>query len=112
MTTFVLAMMAAHTLSAQEVLTTQQDSLLQVMNENHSFGACYKWDHNTHNKRCGWFLMQNYKNGTHHWIVPKVSAVFFSVYVQPTCSTSRVYYFLMNFFPPLMRMPLAVLFTC
>lgn len=29
------------------------------------------------------------KNGTHHWIVPKVSAVFFSVYVQPMCSTSR-----------------------
>ena len=33
MTTFVLAMMAAQTLSAQEVLTTQQDSLLQVMND-------------------------------------------------------------------------------
>ena len=33
MTTFVLAMMTAQTLSAQEVLTTQQDSLLQVMND-------------------------------------------------------------------------------
>ncbi len=32
-TPFVLAMMAAHTLSAQEVLTVQQDSLLQVMND-------------------------------------------------------------------------------
>lgn len=32
-TTLVLAMIAAQTLSAQEVLTTQQDSLLQVMND-------------------------------------------------------------------------------
>ncbi len=31
-TTLVLAMMAAQTLSAQEVPTTQQDSLLQIMN--------------------------------------------------------------------------------
>ncbi len=33
MTTFVLAMMTAQTLSAQEVPTTQQDSLLQIMND-------------------------------------------------------------------------------
>ncbi len=41
-----------------------QIQLNYMLNENHSFGAYYKWDHNTHNKRKGWFLMQNYKNGT------------------------------------------------
>ena len=41
-----------------------QIQLNYMVNENHSFGAYYKWDHNTHNKRKGWFLMKNYKNGT------------------------------------------------
>ncbi|MCQ2267841.1 MAG: TonB-dependent receptor [Bacteroidaceae bacterium] len=41
-----------------------QIQLNYMVNENHSFGAYYKWDHNTHNKHKGWFLMKNYKNGT------------------------------------------------
>ncbi|MBQ0048527.1 MAG: TonB-dependent receptor family protein [Prevotellaceae bacterium] len=41
-----------------------QIQLNYMLNESHSFGAYYKWDHNTHNKRKGWFLMKNYKNGT------------------------------------------------
>lgn len=40
-----------------------QIQLNYMLNENHSFGAYYKWDHSTHNKRKGWFLMQNFKNG-------------------------------------------------
>lgn len=40
-----------------------QIQLNYMVNVNHSFGAYYKWDHNTHNKRNGWFLMQNFKNG-------------------------------------------------
>ncbi|MBQ0021846.1 MAG: TonB-dependent receptor [Prevotellaceae bacterium] len=40
-----------------------QIQLNYMINENHSFGAYYKWDHNTHNKRYGWFLMENSKNG-------------------------------------------------
>lgn len=34
-----------------------------VVNENHSFGAFYKWDHNTSNKGEGWFHMKNSMNG-------------------------------------------------
>lgn len=41
-----------------------QIQLNYMVNENHTFGAYYKWDHNTHNKRKGWFLMKNFKNGT------------------------------------------------
>lgn len=40
-----------------------QIQLNYMVNENHSFGAYYKWDHNTHNKHYGWFLMKNFKNG-------------------------------------------------
>ena len=40
-----------------------QIQLNYMVNENHSFGAYYKWDHNTHNENNGWFLMKNYKNG-------------------------------------------------
>ncbi len=40
-----------------------QIQLNYMVNENHSFGAYYKWDHSPHSKLNGWFLMQNYKNG-------------------------------------------------
>lgn len=33
-----------------------------VFNENHSFGAFYKWDRNLKSHSAGWFLMDNYKN--------------------------------------------------
>lgn len=39
-----------------------QLQLNYVLSENHSFGAFYKWDHNTKNKHDGWFNMDNYKN--------------------------------------------------
>lgn len=34
-----------------------------VVNENHSFGAFYKFDNNVKNHHYGWFLMENEKNG-------------------------------------------------
>ncbi len=40
-----------------------QIQLNYMVNESHSFGAYYKWDHNTHDKRSGWFLMKSFKNG-------------------------------------------------
>ena len=40
-----------------------QIQLNYMVNENHSFGAYYKWDRNTHDKRSGWFLMKNLING-------------------------------------------------
>lgn len=40
-----------------------QLQLNYLANENHSFGAFYKWDHNTKNEHSGWFNMDNYKNG-------------------------------------------------
>lgn len=39
-----------------------QLQLNYVLSENHSFGAFYKWDHNTKNEHSGWFNMDNYKN--------------------------------------------------
>lgn len=39
-----------------------QLQLNYMLSENHSFGAFYKWDHNTKNKHDGWFNMDNYKN--------------------------------------------------
>lgn len=34
-----------------------------MANEQHSFGAFYKWDHNTKNFNTGWFKMDNERNG-------------------------------------------------
>ncbi|MDO4191335.1 MAG: hypothetical protein Q4D14_06600, partial [Bacteroidales bacterium] len=34
-----------------------------MINENHSFGAYYKWDYSPKDLRNGWFLMNNEKNG-------------------------------------------------
>lgn len=42
---------------------TPQIQLNYMVNENHSFGAYYKWEDNSKNKRYGWFLMENEKNG-------------------------------------------------
>ena len=39
-----------------------QLQLNYVLNDNHSFGAFYKWDNNTKNEHSGWFNMDNYKN--------------------------------------------------